>query len=80
MVLFRIPNISYLVLNRETRKRVMNTRGGAKMIGHTLEGRFKQSHQKIIQTRSSWLNCALRDDEAVYWVNKGHYEAVAVGN
>ena len=21
-----------------------------------------------------------RDDEAVYWVSKGHYEAVAVGN
>ena len=32
------------------------------------------------QTRSSWLNCALRDDEAVYWVSKGQYEAVAVGN
>ena len=28
----------------------------------------------------SWLNCALRDDEAVYLVSKGHYEAVAVGN
>ena len=33
-----------------------------------------------LQTRSSWLNCALRDDEAVYWVSIGHYEAVAVGN
>ena len=33
-----------------------------------------------IMTRSSWLNCALRDDEAVYWVSIGHYEAVAVGN
>ena len=33
-----------------------------------------------IETRSSWLNCALRDDEAVYWVSIGHYEAVAVGN
>ena len=33
-----------------------------------------------VKTRSSWLNCALRDDEAVYWVSKGHYEAVAVGN
>ena len=32
------------------------------------------------QTRSSWLNCALRDDEAVYWVSIGLYEAVAVGN
>ena len=31
-------------------------------------------------TRSSWLNCALRDEEAVYWVSIGHYEAVAVGN
>ena len=31
-------------------------------------------------TRSSWLNCALRDDEAVYWVSIGHYETVAVGN
>ena len=29
-------------------------------------------------TRSSWLNCALRDDEAVYCVSIGHYEAVAV--
>ena len=37
-------------------------------------------HKNRIQTRSSWLNCALRDDEAVYWVSVGHYEAVAVGN
>ena len=29
-------------------------------------------------TRSSWLNFALRDDEAVCSI--GHYEAVAVGN
>ena len=34
----------------------------------------------IAGTRSSWLNCALRDDEAVYWFSVGHYEAVAVGN
>ena len=32
------------------------------------------------KTRSSWLNCALRDDEAVYWVSIGLYEAVAVDN
>ena len=51
MALFWIPNISYLVLNRETRKRVVNTRGGAKMIGHTLAGRFKLCHQKQIQIR-----------------------------
>ena len=31
-------------------------------------------------TRSSWLNCGLRDDETVYWVSIGHYEAVAFGN
>ena len=31
-------------------------------------------------TRSSWLNCALRDDEDVYWVSIGHYEAVEVGD
>ena len=32
------------------------------------------------ETRSSWLNCALRNDEAVYWISIGHCEAVAVGN
>ena len=36
--------------------------------------------KKYRQTRSRWLNCALRDDEAVYWVSIGHFEAVAVGN
>ena len=35
---------------------------------------------KKMETRSSWLNCASRDDEAVYWVSIGHYEGVAVGN
>ena len=34
----------------------------------------------IDKTRSSWLNCASRDDEAVYWDSIGHSEAVAVGN
>ena len=32
------------------------------------------------QTRSSWFNCALRDDEAVCWVSIGYCEALAVGN
>ena len=32
------------------------------------------------KTRSSWLNYALRDDEAVYWISIGLYEAVAEGN
>ena len=27
-----------------------------------------------LETRSSWHKCALRDDEAVYWVIIGHYE------
>ena len=40
---------------------------------------WKSSIRRWKQTRSSWLNCALRD-EAVYWVSIGHYEAVAVGN
>ena len=29
-----------------------------------------------VKTRSSWLNCALRDDVDVYWVSIGHYEVV----
>ena len=33
-----------------------------------------------MEIRSSWPNCALRDDEAVYWVSIGHCEAAAVGN
>ena len=31
------------------------------------------------QTRSIWLNCALRDDEAVYLDSIRHYEALAIG-
>ena len=27
----------------------------------------KTVHKRIAKTRSNWLNCALRDDEAVYW-------------
>ena len=34
----------------------------------------------LLKTRPSWLNCALRDDEAVYWVSIGQFEAVAVGD
>ena len=52
-----------------------------------LERKFRKVDSELlevrnsaIQTRSSWLNCALRDDEAVYRVSIGHYEAVAVGN
>ena len=45
---------------------------------HLLNVGLGQSSPRL--TRSSWLNSALRDDEAVYWVSIGHYEAVAVGN
>ena len=38
------------------------------------------SFERINKTSSSWLNRALRDDEAVYWANKRHYEPVAVSN
>ena len=42
---------------------------------------FIDCHKEYtVLTRSSWLNCALRDEEAVFWVIIGHYEAVAVGN
>ena len=33
-----------------------------------------------VDTRSSWLNYALRDNEAVFWVSIRLYEAMAVGN
>ena len=33
--------------------------------------RCRNTKSKVIQTRSSWLNCALRADEAVYWVSIG---------
>ena len=51
--------------------------------GHCLRGSkllLGQLLEQTIKTRSSWLNCASRDDEAVYWVSIGHYEAVAVGH
>ena len=38
------------------------------------------AQKNISKTRSSWVNCALRDEEAVYWVSVAHYEAVSVGN
>ena len=38
------------------------------------------SFERINKTSSSWLNRALRDDEALKWVSIGNYEAVAVGN
>ena len=40
----------------------------------------KVTAEILVITRSSWFNCTLRDDEAVYWISIGHYEAVAVSN
>ena len=34
---------------------------------------FFSDFQTLKLTRSSWLNCALRDDEAVYWVSIGQH-------
>ena len=42
--------------------------------------RFFCQNDEGNRTRSSWLNCALRDDEAMYWLSLGHCETVAVGN
>ena len=49
-------------------------------LGHKLCSMDASGWEDDSKTRSSWLNRALRDDEAVYWVSIGHYEAVAVGN
>ena len=39
----------------------------------------QQTNEKWFNYRSSCINCALQNDEDVYWVSIGHYEAVAVG-
>ena len=44
------------------------------------EDTLLRTYEREIQIRSSWLNCALRDDEAVYWVIIGYYEALEIGN
>ena len=41
---------------------------------------MKKEALKKLDSVGRWLNCALRDDEAVYWVSIGRYEAVAIGN
>ena len=28
--------------------------------------------RRLVKIKLDWLNCALRDDEAVYWVSIGH--------
>ena len=39
----------------------------------------KGKQQKKKRTRSSWLNCALRGDEAVFWVSIGQQWLVLGG-
>ena len=46
-----------------TKHQLFNTNRHRK--GVAMEITFKR------KTRSSWLNCALRDDEVVYWVSIG---------
>ena len=49
----------------------------------SIPGRCKTTFgnaMRMIKTRFSWFNCALRLDDAVYWVSIGHYGAVAFGN
>ena len=58
---------------RKYRDRVKSKKGNLSLAN-------TRQRQSLIKTRSSWLNYALLDDEAVYWVSIGHYEAVAVGN
>ena len=41
---------------------------------------WQNRDKRQLLTRSSWFNCALRDDEAVCWVSIGYCEALAVGN
>ena len=65
------------IWRRKRRKKIWSTEEKRNIEGKG--GKYLEK-EKEENTRSSWLNCALRDDEAVYWVSIGHYEAVAVGN
>ena len=66
----------FFVRGRADKSKIV--RGGARTRLRIINGNFMR--QKITKTISSWLNSALRDDEAVYGVSVGYYEAVAVGN
>ena len=75
---FPPPHIQYAVTDQSRGDR----NDGWRLTCGLSEARMEthKSHEwgsEIVPTRSSWLNCALRDDEAVYWVSIGHY---AVGN
>ena len=42
--------------------------------------KYKCYHLMDDRTCSSWLNCALRDIKAMFWVSMRPYEAVAAAN
>ena len=44
------------------------------------DGDGDDGYGNVVMWMMVMINCALRDDQTVYWVSKGHYEAVAVGN
>ena len=70
----KVYNSHFILINAN------NPASPKKSVFAKMNARDPNAQVIIIGTRSSWLNCALRDDEAVYWVSVGHYEAVAVGN
>ena len=43
---------------------------------HLIRKNKHPTRTNIYVTGSSWLNCALRDDEAVYWVSIGYFETL----
>ena len=84
------PKIWVLLLHQQLKKNTVcscivericcSPKGHLSDVRRGQEDTLLKTYEREIQIRSSWLNCALRDDEAVYWVIIGHYEAVEVGN
>ena len=70
--------LQHLIRSQELTKTTKSTRN--KTTGHDHENTDMDMGISWGRTRSSWVNCALRDEEAVYWVSVAHYEAVSVGN
>ena len=48
-------------------------------IYYTPRAGHQHSRKSKNVTRFSWLNCALRDDEAVYWVSIGQQQWLVFG-
>ena len=84
--LYRMSQLMFCWHSLCEKKRIWDIKGfistdWTKVVG-AVAGSQREEYkcQIVYKTRSSWLNCALRDDEAVYWVSIRYYEAVAVGN